>query len=821
MFQVMGLADVTMMVRELFTYLILAYERPTLLLLNIRRHQSTLTESLQIDQSTMKDDLAQITDAPGPPTVQPGIPALQPSIPTSGVASLSIPPIYQTSSLKTSVPLVPSAKDAQPSTPASFSTNIDSKSAVSASIPRSASTTTTIPFLSELMSQLFSGSTNTLASSIYGPTFVPSSVASEPTSTGISSKPAANPPLGKASPFAGDPKDGVPPVSTPSMLTYSLSLPSYSKGFDTSAVVETLIRSSPPAAKDKPSPTVYSYSLLPYTPKIPTYVATSAGLAPLDMTSGAPGIPGGAAPTNRIFLQQGVVDLTKDPVTATSSMLPVYSPACLGNAYGGGYVITPTMYVANANATGVANIPPAYGFSYKLDPTQSPGYGGAVIIVDTKGPVPTVSSQLNPGLSSSSVVHSSSRATQSVGAITGTLPSKDAPTNMSKDLVPTPTRSRYGTSVSGNLSSPATSGHTQPSVALTGSPTAAKDEAVSFSEPSLSPKDGSAVNTKYHVPAYETPSGIPPFAKDGITISSAVSAPTPTRNTLSTALSSDGISTTLPMSTVPSGAYTDPSIPSKDILVTSLGEISPATASNPQNMNVAGNPVVSSRNGSSQPPETSSALPSPIKDASVINPNDPLPTPHDGPLGTIVLVSSLSKSGNGANGHTSVLATRVKSVIITTSTTWCPSTAPNLLSISPSVLGVVPLSTAVTGNGIWAGRNIDDKDAYMLNARITSSTALGAVIISMSTSTEVGSGVATVLPQDQLQRAAVAFESTVTDTYGTVYTKHFSSTINSTLILSGDGSETAPFQGKSARLTVSALMVSAGISFAWLMLNYL
>ncbi|KAL8919396.1 MAG: hypothetical protein Q9172_004988 [Xanthocarpia lactea] len=816
----MGLADVTMMVSELFTYLILAYERLTLPLLNIRIHQSTLTESLQIDKSTTKDGLAQITDAPGPPTIQPGIPALQPSIPTSGVASLSIPPMYQTSSLKTSAPLVPSAKDAQPSTSATISTNIDLNSAVSASIPRSASTTTTIPFLSDLMSQLFSGSTNTQASSIYGPSFVPSSVASEPTSTGISSKPAANPPLDKASPFAGDPKDGVPPVSTLSMLTYSLSLPSYSNGFDTSAVVETLTRSSPAADKDKPSPTVYLYSLPPYTPKIPTYVATSAGLAPLDMTSGAPGIPGGAAPTNRIFLQQGVVDLTKDPVTATSSMLPVYSPACLGNAYGGGYVITPTMYVANTNATGVANIPPAYGFSYKLDPTQPPGYGGAVIIVDTKGPIPTVSSQPNPGLSSSVVVHSSSRAIQSVGAITGTLlPSKDAPPNMSKDLVPTPTRSRYGTSVLGNLSPPATSGHAQPSVALTGSPTAGKDEAISFSGPPLSPKDGSPVNTKDHVPNHETLSGIPPFAKDGITISSAVSAPTPTKNTRGTALSSDGFSDTLPISTLPSRAYTGPSVPFKDISVSISGDISPTTVSNPQNTNVAGNPVVSSRNGSPQLPETSSRLPSPIKDASVTNPNDLLPTPHDGPLDTNVLVSSLSMSGNGANGHTSVLATRVKSVIITTSTTWCPSTASNHLSIGPSVLGVVPLSTAVTGNGIWAGGDIDDKDAYMLDAAITSSTALGVVTISMPTSTEVGSGVATVLPQDQLQRAAVAFDSTVTDTYGTV-TKHFSSTINSTLILSGDGSETAPFQGKSARLTVSAVMVSAVISFAGLMLNY-
>ncbi|KAL8652960.1 MAG: hypothetical protein Q9210_002385 [Variospora velana] len=259
------------------------------------------------------------------------------------------------------------------------------------SVQGSSTAATSIPFLAELMSQLFSLSS------------VPNAVSSPSTaSTSSSALPQPNtagtpPILGTTaqmpSPSAGLGNDskGQLPASMKSFLIYSLSIPPYSGGLDTTGIVETMTASSP--ADDKapqPSTTVYSYALSPYTPKDPTYVATSARIAPVSMTAGAPGSPTANAPATSMFLQQGFVDPTKDaPRIAASTIIPLYSPACLGNAYGGGYVITPTLSAANSNGTSVAIIPPAYRFTYKLEPTESPSYSAAVVVINTKDPLPT------------------------------------------------------------------------------------------------------------------------------------------------------------------------------------------------------------------------------------------------------------------------------------------------------------------------------------------------------------------------------------------------------------------------------------------------
>ncbi|KAI4141474.1 MAG: hypothetical protein L6R39_005312 [Caloplaca ligustica] len=338
-----------------------------------------------------------ITDSPGPPTIQPGIPALQPSIPTSGVASLSIPPMHQTSSSRAiDKPTSPSASSHPPdpaATPLSASILLTSAatafSAPVSSLSGPDTTTTLIPLLSDLLSQLFSQSSTLTPTSSLSTAPTPSSVISQPLSIVTSPNSwTTSPPATPPAVVGVDPKDALPP-SMSSVLVYSLSLPPYSGGLDTSGIAETMTASSP--AKDQPSITVYSYNMPPYTPKIPTYVATSAGLAPVSMTTGAPGNPTGNAPTTRVFLQQGSVDPTKDiPAIGTSTIIPLYSPACLGNAYGGGYVITPTMSTPNTNATGAAVVPPAYGFTYKLEPTQSPAYSAAVIVADTKASLPTI-----------------------------------------------------------------------------------------------------------------------------------------------------------------------------------------------------------------------------------------------------------------------------------------------------------------------------------------------------------------------------------------------------------------------------------------------
>ncbi|KAI4194000.1 MAG: hypothetical protein LQ348_002723 [Seirophora lacunosa] len=379
---------------------------------------ATVTLAAAHDANTTTRDLVQITDSPGPPTIQPGIPALQPSIPTSGVPSLSIPPARQTSSSRVPDKDMPTVQSAQsystvpdkdkPSVQSaqSYSTdpaviplspstlNPSTASIISApagSMQGPSTTATSIPFLSDLWSQLFSQPSTPNAPDSPITASTSASPLPPPSTAGTSSIPATIAQVVPSSAAMGnDPKDKLP-ASMNSVLVYSLSLPPYSGGLDTSGIVETMTVSSPANDKTpKPSTTVYSYALPPYTPKDPTYVATSARMAPVSMTAGAPGSPTANAPATKTFLQQGFVDPTKDaPRIAASTIIPLYSPACLGNAYGGGYVITPTLSAANTNGTAVADIPPAYRFSYKLEPTESPAYSAAVVVVNTKDPLPT------------------------------------------------------------------------------------------------------------------------------------------------------------------------------------------------------------------------------------------------------------------------------------------------------------------------------------------------------------------------------------------------------------------------------------------------
>ncbi|KAL8951406.1 MAG: hypothetical protein Q9222_002627 [Ikaeria aurantiellina] len=315
--------------------------------------------------------------------------------------------------------------------------------AVTASIVAAPSDpTTSIPFLSELLSQLFSHSSSPTENSTPTDTLAPSSVAAQQSET---DKPTMSGPALQNAPSLGVTGGSEESDKTESMaptLIYSLTLPPYSGGLDSSGIAETMtVSSTGDVNTDVPSASTYSYSLLPYTPKIPTYVASSAATAPLSLTSGALGAPIAGAPTTRILLKQGFVNPIQDlPPSTPISVIPVYSPACLGNAYGGGYVITPTMFVANPNATGIAMIPPAYGFSYKLEPTPSPGYSAAVVLVDTKATMlaatPTPLDIPATGVAIPSI---SDCAQCSVATAKDISPTPSASLIPFKDLIPTPT----------------------------------------------------------------------------------------------------------------------------------------------------------------------------------------------------------------------------------------------------------------------------------------------------------------------------------------------------------------------------------------------
>ncbi|KAL8956574.1 MAG: hypothetical protein Q9183_006274, partial [Haloplaca sp. 2 TL-2023] len=346
-------------------------------------------------------DLDMITDSPGPPTIQPGIPALQPSIPTEGVSSYDIPPAQQTSKAPDKLSTHSagyqstgtfSASPLDPN-PTTMSNEVDLSNLASFSTPTSSASV--IPFLSELMAQpsgslAQSPSGGITASVDYAYSQPNESESQSPQETG-----SGFPTSSMAGKDDGQNQD--PPISMPSTLVYSFTLPPYSGGLETNGILETMTLSPTAVDKDRlPSATTYSYKLQPFTPKVPTYVATSARLAAVTMTVGPSGNPVGNAQTTGIFLSKGFVDPTRDiPSVDRSTIVPLYSPACLGNAYGGGYVITPTLSVPHTNATGGVKIPPAYGFTYKSEPTASPYYDAAVFIagttsqVSSAGPTPT------------------------------------------------------------------------------------------------------------------------------------------------------------------------------------------------------------------------------------------------------------------------------------------------------------------------------------------------------------------------------------------------------------------------------------------------
>ncbi|KAL8710455.1 MAG: hypothetical protein Q9220_004887 [cf. Caloplaca sp. 1 TL-2023] len=385
-------------------------------------------------QSTTKDDLDLVTNAPGPPTIQPGIPELQPSVPASGVASLNIPPAHQTSPSISSQSSPASTATSDPLSSTTVLPLVPTPPAVTANpVIVSSSTATSIPFLSDLLSQLFSRSSSSTGSSTLIESLAPTAIAVQLSETDKSSISGESPHMAPSPTVVSDPKDLDTTQSMASTLIYSLTLPPYSGGLDSSGIAETMTVSSTGNVKtDLPSATTYSFSLPPYTPKVPTYVATSAVTAPLSLTSAAVGTPSAGAPTTRIFLEQGVVDPIKDlPSPTAIPIIPVYSPACLGNAYGGGYVITPTAFVANPNATGIAMIPPAYGFSYKLEPTPSPAYSAAVIEVDTKATI-LVATSAPLGLSTPGGVGPSTLGCAQCLAATG----KDMSASPSASIIP-------------------------------------------------------------------------------------------------------------------------------------------------------------------------------------------------------------------------------------------------------------------------------------------------------------------------------------------------------------------------------------------------
>ncbi|KAL8870640.1 MAG: hypothetical protein Q9174_003361 [Haloplaca sp. 1 TL-2023] len=401
--------------------------------------------------NTPPSDLDLITDSPGPPTIQPGIPAMQPSIPSTGLSDYNIPPARQTSkapdklSTRSADYQATGTFSASPLNPDPTTMPNDAGLGNLPSLSAPSGSASSIPFLSELIAHPSRSQTQSPG----GASTAPLNYAySQP--NGIESQSPQETGSGFPTSTMADKDDSQnqdPPAPIPSTLIYSFTLSPYSGGLETSGIPETMTRSPTVVNKDSlPLATTYPYKLQPYTPKVPTYVATSAQLAAVTMTAGPSGNPVGNAQTTRIFLSHGFVDPTKGiPSADRSTIVPLYSPACLGNAYGGGYVITPTSSVPHTNATGGVKIPPAYGFTYKSEPTASPDYDAAVIIAGTTGqmpsagPIPTATFDKDgAGISTSGYGQQSGGIVGTGGQVSNGSPTSTAPGDKDGPGAPAP-----------------------------------------------------------------------------------------------------------------------------------------------------------------------------------------------------------------------------------------------------------------------------------------------------------------------------------------------------------------------------------------------
>ena len=129
--------------------------------------------------------------------------------------------------------------------------------------------------------------------------------------------------------------------------------------------------SSNPGGPLSPEPTTTSP---PANPGGPISPIPSSILPPSN-----PGGPLSPAPT------QTPASYLKGPLRPVPKILPVYSPEILGNAYGGGFVATPSVFalVFPASTGSPQDVPPAYGYS--LQPGQTT-VGNSIVWMSTTVP---------------------------------------------------------------------------------------------------------------------------------------------------------------------------------------------------------------------------------------------------------------------------------------------------------------------------------------------------------------------------------------------------------------------------------------------------
>ena len=271
-------------------------------------------------------------------TMEPGIPSMQPSF---SVVSGTWWDSFMPAKDKTSTPTLTSSMPAKDQGPSSVSAKDQTSTSVPAKDQTTSSSTPVKDFTSSNSNQIYSFS-------------VPATGKDEKTY----SQPESSASSSELTELASS---TMPVVVTYSFLMPPSSTPSFGASVKTESSLSVVVSSF-----TVPS-VIYSFSLQSSNTETPT---SKPPLGPLPTQSEKP------SPTNKSKHlpdgQDSSSKVDKPRYNATSSVIPLWTPDMLGNAYGGGFVNTPSIYVTLApNPTVTATgVPPGYGFSVKPETPQ-------------------------------------------------------------------------------------------------------------------------------------------------------------------------------------------------------------------------------------------------------------------------------------------------------------------------------------------------------------------------------------------------------------------------------------------------------------------
>lgn len=192
-------------------------------------------------------------------------------------------------------------------------------------------------------------------------------------------------------------KFSVPVTSSPSILTqgaresiFSKILPSF--GISTSPKYER-----PVTAFKNDETSLFPATVTPLNNAVttPVFVEASTEIVSVSVTPTNSNIPlitpksGTLEQIKFSYPDQSLVSLStsREQFFNTSRVVPVWTPAMLGNAYGGGYITIPSIFVTRfPNSPKSSNgIPPGYGLSSKSEIVQPPNYVPTPVVVKVEG----------------------------------------------------------------------------------------------------------------------------------------------------------------------------------------------------------------------------------------------------------------------------------------------------------------------------------------------------------------------------------------------------------------------------------------------------